>query len=142
MVGRARCMDKIFIERLWRSMKEEAIYLEELADGFKAHRVIRNWIASSNTERNWRHDTKPGYTLDQPPNCPMIRDHFMPHSGTLTLRSGGISVAVRSSPSNSSRRARMRLFSAYCEGAAPAVDTWALTKKSMMAGSSFSVIAT
>ena len=30
------------IERLWRSLKQEAIYLEELTNGFKAHRVIRN----------------------------------------------------------------------------------------------------
>jgi len=26
--------------------------------------------------RNWRHETKPGYTLDQPPTCPEIWDHF------------------------------------------------------------------
>lgn len=29
--------------------------------------------------RNWRHETKPGYTLDQPPNCPEIWDHFTLH---------------------------------------------------------------
>jgi putative transposase len=44
MDGRGRCMDNIFIERLWRSLKQEAIYLEELTDGFKAQRVIRNWM--------------------------------------------------------------------------------------------------
>lgn len=27
-------MDNIFIERLWRSLKQEAIYLEEMSDGF------------------------------------------------------------------------------------------------------------
>jgi len=51
MDGRGRCMDNIFIERLWRSLKQEAIYLEELTDGFKAQRVIRNWMAFYNTER-------------------------------------------------------------------------------------------
>jgi len=51
MDGRGRCMDNIFIERLWRSLKQEAIYLEELSDGFKAQRVIRNWMAFYNTER-------------------------------------------------------------------------------------------
>jgi len=51
MDGRGRCMDNIFIERLWRSLKQEAIYLEELTDGFRAHRVIRDWIAFHNTER-------------------------------------------------------------------------------------------
>jgi putative transposase len=51
MDGRGRCMDNIFIERLWRSLKQEAIYLEELTDGFKAQRVIRNWMAFYNNER-------------------------------------------------------------------------------------------
>ena len=34
MDGRGRCMDNIFIERLWRSLKYEAVYLHELTDGF------------------------------------------------------------------------------------------------------------
>jgi putative transposase len=51
MDGRGRCMDNIFIERLWRSLKQEAIYLEDLTDGFKAHGVIRNWMKFYNTER-------------------------------------------------------------------------------------------
>ncbi len=51
MDGRGRCMDNIFIERLWRSLKYEAIYLHELTDGFKAERVIRDWIDFYNTER-------------------------------------------------------------------------------------------
>ena len=33
MDGRGRCMDNIFIERLWRSLKQEAVYLEDIADG-------------------------------------------------------------------------------------------------------------
>jgi len=51
MDGRGRCMDNIFIERLWRSLKYEAIYLFELTDGFKAERVIDEWINFYNTER-------------------------------------------------------------------------------------------
>ena len=51
MDGRGRCMDNIFIERLWRSLKQEAVYLEDLADGFKAHRAIRHWMKFYNTER-------------------------------------------------------------------------------------------
>jgi len=46
-----RCMDNIFIERLWRSLKYEAVYLHELTDGFKAERVIGEWIDFYNTER-------------------------------------------------------------------------------------------
>jgi len=44
MDGRGRCMDNIFIERLWRSLKYEAIYLTEMTDGFTARRVIRQWL--------------------------------------------------------------------------------------------------
>jgi putative transposase len=51
MDGRGRCMDNIFIERLWRSLKYEAVYLHEMTDGFKAERVIRDWIDFYNTER-------------------------------------------------------------------------------------------
>ncbi len=51
MDGRGRYMDNIFIERLWRSLKYEAVYLHELTDGFKAERVIGDWIIFYNTER-------------------------------------------------------------------------------------------
>ena len=51
MDGRGRCMDNIFIERLWRSLKYEAVYLHELTDGFKAERIIGEWIDFYNTER-------------------------------------------------------------------------------------------
>ena len=51
MDGRGRCLDNIFIERLWRSLKYEAVYLRELADGVEARRVIGEWIDCYNTER-------------------------------------------------------------------------------------------
>ncbi len=51
MDGRGRCMDNIFIERLWRSLKYEAVYLHELSDGFQAQRLISNWFAFYNTQR-------------------------------------------------------------------------------------------
>ena len=51
MDGRGRCMDNIFIERLWRSLKYEAVYLHDLSDGFVAERVISDWIDFYNTER-------------------------------------------------------------------------------------------
>jgi putative transposase len=51
MDGRGRCMDNIFIERLWRSLKYEAVYLHELVDGFVAERVIGEWIGFYNTAR-------------------------------------------------------------------------------------------
>ena len=51
MDGRGRCMDNIFIERLWRSLKYEAIYLHEIADGFQARRLIGDWVRFYNLER-------------------------------------------------------------------------------------------
>ena len=51
MDGRGRYLDNIFIERLWRSLKYEAVYLHELTDGFKAERIIGEWIDFYNTER-------------------------------------------------------------------------------------------
>ena len=39
-----RYLDNIFIERLWRSLKQEAVYLHEITDGFQANRIIDNWI--------------------------------------------------------------------------------------------------
>ena len=51
MDGRGRCLDNVFIERLWRSLKYEAVYLHEMIDGFAAERVIGDWIAFYNSER-------------------------------------------------------------------------------------------
>ena len=51
MDGRGRCMDNIFIERLWRSLKYEAVYLHELPDGFAAQKAIAKWLNFYNTTR-------------------------------------------------------------------------------------------
>ena len=51
MDGRGRYLDNIFIERLWRSLKQEAVYLHELSDGFIAEQVIGEWITFYNTDR-------------------------------------------------------------------------------------------
>ena len=48
MDGRGRCMDNIFIERLWRLLKYEAVYLHDLTDGFTAERIIGEWIGFYN----------------------------------------------------------------------------------------------
>jgi len=51
MDGRGGYLDNIFIERLWRSLKQEAIYLEEINDVFEARRVVKDWMTFYNTER-------------------------------------------------------------------------------------------
>ena len=51
MEGRGRFLDNIFIERLWRSLKYEAVYLHELHDGVDAKRIIGSWIDFYNEVR-------------------------------------------------------------------------------------------
>jgi putative transposase len=51
MDGRGRWMDNVFIERLWRSLKYEDIYLKGYADGREARTGIAEWITFYNTRR-------------------------------------------------------------------------------------------
>ena len=51
MDGRGRYLDNIFIERLWRSLKYESVYLHELSDGRDAERVIDAWFDFYNNVR-------------------------------------------------------------------------------------------
>ena len=51
MDGRGRYCDTIFIERLWRSLKQEAVYLHKITNGFQAKRIIDDWISFYNSER-------------------------------------------------------------------------------------------
>ena len=51
MDGRGRWMDNVFIERLWRSLKYEDIYLKGYADGREARAGIASWIGFYNSRR-------------------------------------------------------------------------------------------
>ena len=51
MDGRGRWLDNVFIERLWRSLKHEDIYLKGYADGREAKAGIAAWVAFYNTRR-------------------------------------------------------------------------------------------
>ena len=63
MDGRGRCLDNVFIERLWRSLKYEAVYLRELKDGFEAQRVLAQWLEFYNEVRP--HSALAGRTPDE-----------------------------------------------------------------------------
>lgn len=54
MDGRGRWMDNRFIERLWRSVKYENIYLEDYFDGLDAGRGLARWFEEYNTQRPHR----------------------------------------------------------------------------------------
>jgi putative transposase len=51
MDGRGRWMDNVMIERLWRSLKYECVYLNAFETGSEARSGIGRWIAYYNTAR-------------------------------------------------------------------------------------------
>ena len=51
MDGRGRWIDNRMIERLWRSLKYECIYLNAFETGSEARKGIGEWLAYYNTER-------------------------------------------------------------------------------------------
>ena len=51
MDGRGRWIDNRFIERLWRSVKQEDIYIQDYADGLTAHHGLACWFGDYNTVR-------------------------------------------------------------------------------------------
>jgi len=51
MDGRGRFLDNIFIERLWRSLKYECVYLRAFAGGREARQAIGEWMSFYNHRR-------------------------------------------------------------------------------------------
>src|ERR1700689_2229126 len=63
MDGRGRWMDNVFIERLWRSLKYECVYLNAFETGSEARIGIGRWIGYYNADRP--HSTFGGRTPDE-----------------------------------------------------------------------------
>ena len=51
MDGRGRCFDNIFIERLWRSLKYEEVYLKDYETVTEARAGIARWFQFYNHQR-------------------------------------------------------------------------------------------
>lgn len=51
MSGKGRCWDNIFVERFWRSLKYEEVYLKEYQNTEEAYENIANYIELFNNER-------------------------------------------------------------------------------------------
>ena len=51
MDGRGRWMDNVFIERLWRSLKYECVYLHAFQTGSELGAGLGRWITHYNTQR-------------------------------------------------------------------------------------------
>jgi len=63
MDGRGRWMDNVFIERLWRSLKYECVYLHAFETGSELRAGLSRWISYYNARRP--HSTLAGRTPDE-----------------------------------------------------------------------------
>lgn len=64
MDGRGRALDNVFIERLWRSVKYEDIYLRDYADGHALHAGLTRYFRFYN-----HHRPHQGLNNRTPANC-------------------------------------------------------------------------
>jgi putative transposase len=62
MDGRGRCMDNIFIERLWWTVKYQYLYLRAFEDAVELRKGLRNWFGFYNEQRP--HQTFDGLSPD------------------------------------------------------------------------------
>ena len=60
MDGRGRWMDNVFIERLWRSLKYECVYLNDFETGSELRAGVGRWFYYYNNHRP--HSTLAGQT--------------------------------------------------------------------------------
>ena len=63
MDGRGRWMDNVFIERLWRSLKYECVYIHAFETGSELRAGLTKWIGYYNTTRP--HSALAGATPDE-----------------------------------------------------------------------------
>ena len=77
MDGKGRWVDNVFIERLWRSLKYECVYLSEFEAGTETGAGIGWWIDFYNERRphSSLHDQTPSeaYTDDGAARSPGLR---------------------------------------------------------------------
>lgn len=76
MDSRGRWMDNVFIERLWRSLKYDDIYLKGYADGREAHASIALWVAFA---------TRPHQALGGRTSMAILREGVTAVDMTLSL---------------------------------------------------------
>ena len=89
MDGKGRCMDNIFVERLWRSLKYEEVYLNAYASVAEAKAGIGAWLDFYNEER--QHQSL-GYRTPR-----QIYDEGLWLCGRSALPTGSASPASRAS---------------------------------------------
>jgi len=85
MDGKGRCMDNIFVERLWRSLKYEEVYLRAYDSVEEATKGIAGWIQFYNYDRPhqsldyctpwevFKGPQIPFDTFSEGPFCPLLK---------------------------------------------------------------------
>jgi putative transposase len=51
MDGRGRCLDNVFVERLWRTVKQEYVYLHDIRDGLELWKGLDAYFKFYNNKR-------------------------------------------------------------------------------------------
>lgn len=61
MVCKGRCLDNVFVERLWRSVKREEVYLNAYESGQEARQKLGQYVRFYNSHRHHQEldDRKP-----------------------------------------------------------------------------------
>ena len=85
MDGRGRALDNVFVERLWRSVKYEEVYLQDYADGWEAEASLARVLPTSTATRG------------------IHQALGLPHAGRGVPRSGLDDAPVRPDESTTSR---------------------------------------
>ena len=98
MDGKGRCMDNIFVERLWRSLKYEEVYLHAYASVAEAKAGIGAWLRFYNEER--QHQSL-GYRTPR-----QVYDEDLWICGRSALPTGSASPASRASSESGEARLR------------------------------------
>lgn len=88
MDGRGRALDNIFIERLWRSVKYEEVYLKEYGDMKEVRESLKSYFGFYNTERP--HQSL-GYKT---PHEVHYGAAAPPHGGGVTINDGALQDKV------------------------------------------------
>ena len=98
MDGVRRAYDNIFVERLWRSLKYEDIYLRDYANPLEAHRGISEWFEFYNLRRphqalEYRTPAEV-YGIITPSNSGTVSGAFTPAVAPVALRAAYATAGV------------------------------------------------
>jgi putative transposase len=84
MDGKGRCMDNIFIERLWRSVKYEEVYIKDYAPLPEARSGLTEYF---NKYNNFRPHQSLGYRSPREVNFSEGGNGLPPETGAIFLKS-------------------------------------------------------